>query len=158
MYISNATKTCLVFALYFFILKIALAGFFVIIGFPSAEVIQDEPKGIAYLLKIKKEAIEEDFDNASVISNEGKEELHEEQQEVRRYDVKVNKEKKKEDKVHLPPTMTPRKTPRRRRYAPGSSPLTPTSPVMVGEHDYGSVVTPLGRRSARVAKLSAKKL
>lgn len=134
----------------------ALAGFFVIIGFPSAEIPQDKPKGIAYLMKIKRETKEEDFDN---FDNEVKEELHEEHQEQyqeeRQYEVKFNLEKKEEEKVDLAP-MTPRRTPKKRYNSRNSSPSTPTS-ITVGENDFGSVVTPLGRRSARVAKRSAHK-
>jgi hypothetical protein len=51
----------------------------------------------------------------------------------------------------------PPRTPMRNGKIKRNIPRTPTTPITIGKNTYGSVDTPQGRRSARVAAKSAQK-
>ena len=115
-------------------------GFLIIIGFPSVHKLPSStlipPGGVGII--IKSEPIDDDFAGASIISNEET--------------AAIVKEVKEE----IPPRTPGRK---RGRKPKSAAPTTPSTPVLRERSGaYGSVQTPLGRRSARVAaRMSAKK-
>ena len=87
---------------------------------------------------VKNEPVEDDFGDASIVTND-------ETPENNKFD-----EPTKEN-------LHPRTPGKRVKIKKVNTPSTPTTPT-VDKSAYGSVNTPLGRRSARVAaKMSAKK-
>jgi len=130
----------------------ALLGFFLIIGNPSVKLPTYELNRPPVV--VKSEPIDDFGANGSVVSNENE---HENDDAPPMPEVTTTTtttttmEFSTPTKKELPP-----RTPGRRKK--GSANSTPTTPTMnVSKNTYGSITTPLGRRSARVAQRSAHK-
>ena len=91
---------------------------------------------------VKSEPVEDDFGGASIVTNDGQDDPM----------PSETSESKSPVKQSLPP-----RTPGKKVATKIRGMTVPSTPPKIDPSTYGSISTPIGRRSARVAKMSAKK-